>query len=417
MTSNTPDVSERLTHMFAYWQTCALFYESIVRGSVAGKAPPTALKTMDMAHRLIPTIMDQSVESISMDDWNPAPECINETILNPINFLGDEYAHFPLELFEWNRKSRRVFHLPHTLVAALSAATFGDVTWSEMTLPYNSFIITLERPFQVCSYGEVMEKYDTILVSKLPIQMDGRSALSIRLVQAPKNPGVRLGLTQSQLNRYLTLLKRKRWDKAASLCEDILLNMFNEYPTAPGSCGFLVFLYEDGTTLIQEDLDTAYVMAASSENNYENAQPFSEAEISSVKKHKLEISQVALRIVIGWSLYLENLSPERVTPIPNTRSAKRLGGGNSGIITNPTEVFHIAAKSRMANRSGTHHRHSVEEGGFVRPHWRRAHKKRPAGSPSDALKTIKMPRTLVREDLVPLFGIIGGTETVVFLDD
>ena len=50
---------------------------------------------------------------------------------------------------------------------------------------------------------------------------------------------------------------------------------------------------------------------------------------------------------------------------------------------------------------------------FVRPHWRRGYKRRPKGSAPTAEKTVKVPPVLVREDLVPIYGLVGGTTSIV----
>jgi hypothetical protein len=39
--------------------------------------------------------------------------------------------------------------------------------------------------------------------------------------------------------------------------------------------------------------------------------------------------------------------------------------------------------------------------------------RRPSGSLLTAEKTVRVPHVLVREDLVPLYGVVGGTTTVV----
>jgi len=75
MTQETPDVSERLSHTFAYWQCCALVYEAWLHADAARKKlSPLAEKTKDIGRRLVSTIMDNRVSKISLDEWMPAPE-------------------------------------------------------------------------------------------------------------------------------------------------------------------------------------------------------------------------------------------------------------------------------------------------------------------------------------------------------
>jgi len=412
MTQETPDVSERLSHTFAYWQCCALVYEAwLGDDATRKKLSPLAEKTRDIGQRLVPTIMDNRVREISLDEWMSAPEYKERD--NTISTLGDEFAWFPLQLFQWNRNSRRVFHLPHTLVASLSAAEFGDVTWGDVTWPHDAFIITLEKPFSINSLDGTMEHYDTIMVNLLPLGEGGRKILCIRLIQAPKSRDKRYGLTRSEREKFVKALKRKRWQKAIDICEDVRLSMISDYPSVPGSCGYAIDcdLDSDERVVIEFQDQLAYGSTLS------NARLVNPEELPTFNQDKIQIATVAMRIVVGWALYLETLPTDRIKIEKNQRKAKILSGGHPGSITNPDDIFHIVGRSEMRFGGCSNQRRSIEEGGFIRPHWRRAHKRRPIGSAPDAPKTIKVPQKLIREDLVPLFGIIGGTKSVMFLED
>lgn len=412
MTQETPDVSERLAHTFAYWQCCAFVYEAWLRDDATRKKlSPVAEKTKDMGQRLVTTIMDNRVSEIHLDDWTPAPEY--KEIDNTISTLGDEFAWFPLQLFQWNRNSRRTFHLPHTLVASLSAAEFGDVTWSDVTWPHDAFVITLEKPFSINSLDGKTEYYDTIMVNILPIGEGGRKTLCVRLFQAPKTSGKRYGLTRSERDKFMKALKRKSWQKAIDICEDVRLSMQSDYPSVPGSCGCAIDsdLESDAPVII------AFQDQLAEGSTINQARLISHDNLRETQRGKLEISIIAMRIVVGWALYLETLPTDRIKTEKNTRKAKVLSGGHPGTITNPDDIFQIVGRSEIRSGSCSNQRRSVEEGGFIRPHWRRAHKRRPIGSAPDAAKTVKVPQKLIREDLVPLFGIIGGTKSVIFLED
>ncbi len=412
MTQQTPDVSERLSHAFAYWQCCALVYEAWLRDDATrGNLSLLAEKTRDIGQRLVSTIMDNRVREISLEEWMPAPEY--KEMDNTISTLGDEFAWFPLQLFQWNRNSRRTFHLPHTLVASLSAAEFGDVTWSDVTWPHDSFVITLEKPFSINSLDGKTEHYDTIMANILPIGEGGRDALCVRLFQAPQTTGKRYGLTRSERDKFMKALKRKRWQKAIDICEDVRLSMQSDYPSVPGSCGCAIDSDLEGNAPVLISFQDQLAEGS----NISHAHLISHENLRETQRGKLEISIVAMRIVVGWALYLETLPTDRIKTEKNTRKARVLSGGHPGTITNPDDIFQIVGRSEIGSGSHSSQRRSVEEGGFTRPHWRRAHKRRPIGSAPDAPKTIKVPQKLIREDLVPLFGIIGGTKSVMFLED
>lgn len=412
MTSSTnPDVSERLAHTFACWQIAAFAHESWALAE--GKnlfADDLTEARIKMGHRLIPAIMNQRIKEIRFEEWQPLFS--NEKVYQTLpGCLAGEYATFPLEIFQWNRNSRRVFHLPHTLIAALSSATYGEITWDKITWPHDSFVITLERPLRLEVDG-VGEDYDTIMVNLLPFGVDGSRVPKVRLFQAPKKQGVRLGLTRSALDRYLTVLKRKQWMKAYDICEKEYAPIAALYPTIPGSCGVTAhYQSEDEKVALEIDLEDLWEGVTAGDKKP------AKVDNMPVRRAKAEIGLVALRIAVGWSLYLETMSTDRVKTCKNPHPPKQLSGGYSGTITNPEEVFHILGQGRITKASEHQQRRLVEEGGFVRPHWRRAHKKRPAKSPPDAPKSVKVLQKLIREDLVPLFGIIGGTRSVMFLNE
>lgn len=415
MTSTTPDVSERLSHIFAYWHCAALVYEAWLQEDATHSTLSAQAKaTMSMGRQLVPTIMDNRITDAVIDDWRPAPEY--RSLRNVIGgALAEQYCWFPVQLFQWNRNSRRTFHLPHTLAAALSAAEFGDVTWNDITWPHDAFIITLEKPFSIESAGGDFEHFDTIMVNLLPIGEKGRKSLCVRLLQAPKRSGHRHGLSQKDLSKFLKEKKRRNWDRAFKICEDARLKMVKDYPTPPGSCGYGIDPDLESNQLVavafQEGMQVASGPTAG------EATLFDPNKLGGFEKQKMEIATVAMRIVIGWALYLETLPSERVEQVKNKHSSRTLSGGSLGVITNPDNIFHIVGNSRLGKGSQSRQRRTVEDGGFIRPHWRRAHKRRPIGSSPDAAKTIKVPQKLIREDLVPLFGIIGGTKSVMFLED
>ncbi len=412
MTPEMPNVSERLAHTFAYWQCCAYVYEAWLREEATSKRlSPLAKKTIDMGHRLVNTIMDNHIREITLDEWMPAPEY--RKIENAIWTLGDELSWFPIQLFQWNRNSRRTFHLPHTLVASLSAAEFGDVTWSDVTWPHDAFIITLEKPFSIKSLHGRTEHYDTIMANLLPIGKGGQKHLCIRLFQAPVTSGKSYGLTKRENDRFIKRITQRRWQEAMNICEDVRLSMVTDYPSVPGSCACMIDAdLESDTTVI---IPLQSQPADSTTPNLSDLFPNENSQ--ETRRHKSEICTVAMRIVIGWALYLETLPTDRVKIEKNQQKATTLSRGHPGTITNPEDIFKIVGRGQIRSNSSRRDRRTIEEGGFIRPHWRRRHKRRPTGSPPDSPKTVDIPQILVREDLVPLFGIIGGTKSVVFLED
>lgn len=407
---SVPNVSERLAHGYAYWHACALIYEILVARDI--KIQPSIghfVTNGQMGHRLASTILDNSVHELRLEDWYPRAEYVLPG--TPVEHLVREYRQFPMELFQWNRMSRKTYHLPHSLVAALSSATFNEISWRDITWPHDAFIITLERPFVVEYDGGGRELFDTVLVSQVPMVPGGPKRLTIRLMQAPKHPGVELGFSGQQMEHYRGLVRRGAWSKAWDLCEEVRMRMVAEYPTIPGACGATLDVdleSDEPVRLEYDDLNQIYADGVQLE----------QSDLDTTRRQRSEAMIVALRIAVGWALYRETMSPDRIATVKHRHGSRQLSGGRSGVITNPEEVHHILGKSDLGRASsGAGSRRTLEEGGYKRPHWRGPHKRRRQGAPPDAPRTVRIPAVLVREDLVPLFGIIGGTQTVVFFEE
>ncbi len=115
-------------------------------------------------------------------------------------------------------------------------------------------------------------------------------------------------------------------------------------------------------------------------------------------------------------LYLENLSSESLADVQASKcKTRQISGGAPAVITEPDRIFEVVGKGRISSNEVSDNKKSRSSVGFVRPHWRRAHYKRAHGAPQNAPKTIRVPAVLVRADLVPLYGIVGGTSTVVIM--
>lgn len=131
-------------------------------------------------------------------------------------------------------------------------------------------------------------------------------------------------------------------------------------------------------------------------------------DLNDTSKSQYELTSVFLKVALGWMLYLETISSESTVWKPGQQSKNRLmGGGAPSIITEPERICEIIGKGRINPYEVTSEPSRRCSKGFVRPHWRRAHYRK--NSPK------RIPPVLVRADLVPLYGIIGGTTTVMIL--
>jgi hypothetical protein len=213
MTSNYPDVSERLSNTLATWQVLNFQHElEILALSTQGMASEEDVRACERHTKLPDTILGGTIETFDPADWQPdlrfieiMPDnmrpCAAEALKN--------YQAFPYELFLWNVSSRRVFHLPHSLQAMLASAELPDIRWSDMLWPFDSFIISLEKPLVMTHPADgVEQRLDTVMVSRSK-RLDGTPVVLFRLLHVPGKPGKRYGYTRKEVIEFRKL-KRKR---------------------------------------------------------------------------------------------------------------------------------------------------------------------------------------------------------------
>lgn len=407
MTSNTPDVSERLAQTFATWQMYFLGHEiEVAMQHQQGKASREDMAASQKGTRLPHVILNNNITDLNISDWQPLEQFASE-----IGKRIVQYENFPYELFRWNRASRRVFHLPHSLEAMLAAAEFPDMDWQDVLWPFDSFIVTVEKPIVVRHpIGGIDQAFDTIMVTKTDTSKGFQ--VHLRWIHTPSTPGKKLGLNVSEINRFRSLLKKGRINDAAKLWDKRYKEIFRFCPFQIGSQNVVIDVVQDsdgGRGKITTEPHELYEKLGGMSDWRGQELGYDESSRSF-----FEGLSVTLRIVVGWMLYLESLTKDSAEWRPGAKSRTRLMvGGAPSIITEPDQICTIVGKGRIDPSEVTSELGQRCSKGFVRPHWRRAHYRRPAGSSHDAPKSQRIPPVLVRSDLVPLYGIIGGTSTVV----
>jgi hypothetical protein len=128
----------------------------------------------------------------------------------------------------------------------------------------------------------------------------------------------------------------------------------------------------------------------------------------------------AARIVVGWCLYRQKLMSTDITWKKRAWKEHQLGKrGVTGVITHVDHICTILNSGRWDPLAHGLDKdfNKIASGFFKRPHWRGRHMRRPPGSPRGAQQTILVHPHLIREDLVPYFGIIGGTNIEVLPEE
>lgn len=424
MKSQEPNVTERLQHTLAQWQALYLLYETNVHAeNLVQPVPSHLIGPAQNGTRLPEAILNNSITTLNPSEWYPDEEMLTYfEAENPLIASLRRYMSFPSELFTWNRRSRRVFHLPHGLQALLAAASFPDIPWTDVLLPHESFIITMEKPLRLVGDEGEVDEYDTILVTKLPHELDG-GHVSVRLLDRPNQEGIKVGFGFEEIREYREQLKRGNFEGAVDIAArkgDRLAKLYGRMPGST-SCALEVALAGESLMRLEpEQLFELEFLGSHAPGTFISPDTPQWETLPRIEVARYEVMSVACRIAFGWMLYLESLMAKPGTlewKAPPKKKAQSKVGGTVGAITEPEKVCNIIGRGKIdPTEYGT--TGTTRTGpGFVRPHWRRAHKKRPPGSAPGAPKTIKIPNLLIRADLVPLYGIIGGTKSVMISED
>lgn len=414
MTSNYPDVSERLANTLAMWQVLHFEHELEVLALFAqGLVSDEDVRAAEQHTKFADKILDGSYEILSIEEWQPNQK-IAYLMPEDMRPCGAEklrnYQAFPYELLRWNRTSRRVFHLPHSLEAMLAAAELPDMRWSDVLWPFESFIISLEKPLIMAHPADgIDQRLDAVMVTRSQ-RTDGTPQVLFRWLHVPAKPGKRYGFTGLEIAEFRKL-KKKKPRAAVKLMARKARELNRDYTHQQGSYNAVLRIggANDAIIVEPETLRTAHGGVPDG---------YGGVYTDESTRSYYEGLSVTIRIVVGWMLYLETLSEKSIAwRVPTPTGPRMTVGGAPAIITEPDHICDIVGKGRIDPSEVTSEPNRRCSKGYVRPHWRRAHYKRPRGSAPDAPKTVRVPPVLVRADLVPLYGIIGGTRTVIIAEE
>jgi hypothetical protein len=420
MAPNFPDVSERISHAYAQWQFHMMTSEiSASNLFLHGDLDPAIRRACSMWDQFAEHLLDNS-KPYSGADWYVTGD-LNDNQIAP-------YVSLPAELANWSLYSRRSFAIPIELQAVFAAAEFPDVQWKDVLWPYNSFVLALEKPLRFVKLGGLAREYDAIMVHN-----HAGEGLVIRLLDKPKREGMSIKTTPTEIKKLRNMIADGELKEARRFVKRKQDRLSSLYKGEPGSTeGQFKFIGGRDAPVRIDPSDIYYcALQEKSERGYSGIGSFLDViaheakgvvtweETDPESRYNYEVMSVAAKIAISWMLYMESLPESKLQekPFRQKRSmAGRVNDANS-IITQPDRIFEIVGKASLGTSGCSKNvSSSPDPSKFVRPHWRRAHYRRPQGSAPDAEKTIRVPAVLVRPDLVPLYGLIAGTSTVMIAE-
>lgn len=389
--------SERLQEVLDYWRDACWYYEAVTR-TISKYEPLTPDEIpvhVSNWRRYTDLVFNNEVKELDLNDWVPyAEESKNAPELSAL-------ATFPVEFFEWSRKSRRVFHLPQNITSLFVQAPFTNIRWKDVLWPFDSFAITLDAPLVVEDVPGTWSRYDTILVAKIP-KLD---MITIRLLRESHCAKEECRIPTRAKERFDVLYRHGNVGKIRRLLDREWAGIKERMKSTPG--------WRWAVLCDRPSPDAKVALEAS-----DFAKLIPQQELKKLVDEggldanlwRVEPTSWAAKIVVGWCVYRRSLKPtSQVWSEYRVPPAKRGTRGVTGVITQPENVCTILGEGRLDPTTyGLREPPEQSSGFFKRPHWRSAHDRRTRGG-----ETVEIPPLLIRKDLVPLYGIIGGTKTEV----
>lgn len=403
--------SLRLAETLNHWKD-ACWYTQTLLNLAFGKKSEQELWYPEQARHwrtFEQKVFDNSTQYLKTADWMILKRTPESDLLFP-------YQTFPFEFFEWSRKSRRVFEIPADLQHAFATAAFPNITWADVLMPFDSFAVKLATPLVVEDRPGKWTQYDTILVSKITFHdLQGKPSQLIVRVLGPTFDGEKEPRLQEKDFRRVSLLaKRGQENEAMEKLKKMWAERSGSLKSTPGWRNLVLHSYKTPNRHLEIETEH-FIKRLDSDTRQKIKGGIEEAT------WRAEPSSWAAKIAVGVMLYLQSLSN---TPLPwreqrQPHRSQKGSRGVTGIITSPEYICAIVGRGIIDPSTYGLNDPNKHEGSqfFVRPHWRRAHMRRSPGSAPNAPKDVKVPPVLVREDLVPLFGIISGTKTKILPEE
>lgn len=395
---------ECLEEALRAWEDMRLLEETHARVSIGRRLlEQDALARYTKWRTYRRTLLDNGIRSLNLLDWTPG---LSDAI--PAATRESTHDLYPLEFFEWTRKSRKVFAIPEAEQRLFEIATMPDFRWQDITWPYGSYIIELAAPIRLggrrgavaCSHVLVSqfagaEREDEVhaIVLRFFFQNGYTSVLSSR-----ERKDILHGIEKGDAERVAQAFARSHARTGLYYVSqgDYTMCLYNSYRDRQHE-------------RVQLDDESIQWRIQNPELH-----PLNKTLAAHTPDARFAIARL-LRIVVGLNIYLDTLDTS-AKPAWEKKKGGRKYIGPLGIITKETDVCRIIGRGVIdpARYSESARNHGK---GFTRPHWRRKHRKRPPYTPKDHPKTILIPATLINEHLVPYFGIIAGSVTRILSDE
>lgn len=384
-----PKLVKRLEQALQVWEsTCFLFSLMVqMKSKVSGSS---VLLQGPLAHwaeyrDYLLSLKPLEIQMLQEDRFSFSAEA--ENVLGPVSGV-------PFDLACWTIGSRRVYHLSRELSLLLLATSLKDIKWSDFTLPFSSFAITLEEPI----FNPQGKSFDCILFGLGTEKISRERIVTLNLLCTDLDLYVPIGAERR--TKLLQDLKKGRQDRLTR----VLDQEFKQEGRLYFSRAF--FLPEAVDANITDSITALYNKTVSHMR---------------VPGHKYRPEQypewdTAMRVICGLCLYLSTL-PSRSTHRSDWMKVdKAERKSNPRAITKQSEVCYVSSTIRIQDSevgilAESNRRGFLEVSAhFVQGHWRR-----PPGEGQNpmAKKTVWVHPYFVHKDKLEQGQLPGGAETII----
>jgi polyhydroxyalkanoate synthesis regulator phasin len=317
------------------------------------------------------------------------------------------WHHLPQEIHMWSVKSRRIYQVSEDLQQFLEVTSFGNLTWNDVTLPFDAFGISLSSPVMYPGEGNLgltnRTSDDFLLVTRQPGCVGGIH-LYMRLIGI--DPAF-CPLAKKVCQRIDSLIEDGRFEKAKRVLDEV----------------------KERIERTDSNSSVPRIMIPKSYMNRRIEQMFENEEVSVIHGHSINseredivryTTRTLVRIVIGLCLYLESLN--------RTHSGSHKHGIGKPVLPS-IDTQTLLGESQVCAVTGHNllSEHDRKFCGLIRKkglavaihemgaHFRCAYWRRPPGKGDDpsAAKTVHVRSTMVRPDRLPNEGLPPGSETKI----
>jgi hypothetical protein len=384
---------ERLEQAFRYWENaCLICYASYMQGlsevSMANKNIPCSFEN---APQFREYLVDSFGQKLDYEKFVTAP-------VGKLNLQDSSFAEFfPIAMHAWVNKSRRVYHISEEFGALLENISLKGIYWSDIHLPFDSFVLTMETPLAsfdgpgrcdcLVTFRMEHEGANYLCATMLDSQLESYSPFS--------------GEQTAKIN---WAIKKQRWNKVRQKIKS----------SAPFSeVAFIrtAWLKEDELKNYDQDLETLLS---------EGAELIQAGE--KTIKNMNNPALAWLRMLAGFSLFLQTKPPaiyEKIVP-PQTsaKSQNRLGDGKSNdSITYGCEICTLLTSHVLTSEESRAIKLAAgtETGRRMPTHFRAGHWRRPPGRGNDPSypKTVLVKPSVINAHLRPDGALPEGSEQIL----